>query len=140
MKKFYLFLSVMLLTLVSVGFVSCGDDKDEPKSADIVGTWQAKVIVEDGESVENLVQFTKDGKWNSVEIYEGEVGVEVEVEHGTYTVSGNKLTVTVTEDGVTVNEKLTFEVKGDKLMLTSDELPIAVIYVRVKDSVIEKYL
>ena len=62
----------MLLTMVSVGFVSCGDDKDEPKSADIVGTWQVKAIAEDGESVENLVQFTKDGKWNSVEIYEGE--------------------------------------------------------------------
>ncbi len=140
MKKFYMFLSVMLLTMVSVGFVSCGDDKDEPKSADIVGTWQVKAIVEDGESVESLVQFTKNGKWNSVEIYEGEAGVEVEVEHGTYTVSGNKLTVTVTEDGETVNEKFTFEVKGDKLMLTYDEFPVAVTFVRVKDSVIEEYL
>ena len=140
MKKFYLFLSVMMLSLVSVSFVSCGDDKDEPKSSDLVGTWQLKAIDEDGAVFETLVQFTKNGQWNSVEIYEGEAGVEVEVEHGTYTVSGNNLTVTVTEDGVTVNEKITFEVKGDKLMLTIDELPIAVTYVRVKDSVIEKYL
>lgn len=140
MKKFYMFLSVMLLTLVSVGFVSCGDDKDEPKSADIVGTWQVKAIAEDGESVEDLVQFTKDGKWNSVEIYEGEAGVEIEVDHGTYTVSGNKITVTFKEDGVTVNEKFTYEVKSDKLTLTSDEFPVAVTYVRVKDSVIERYL
>ena len=140
MKKFYMFLSVMLLTLVSVGFVSCGDDKDEPKSADIVGTWQVKAIAEDGESVENLVQFTKDGKWNSVEIYEGEAGVEVEVDHGTYTVSGNKITVTFKEDGVTVSEKFTYEVKSDKLILTSEDFPVAVTYVRVKDSVIERYL
>lgn len=140
MKKFYLFLSVMLLTLVSVGFVSCGDDKDEPKSSDIVGTWQVKAIAEDGESIESLVQFTKDGKWHSVDIYEGEVGVEVEVEHGTYTVSGNKMTVTYSDDGVTINEKFTFEVKGDKLTLTADDFPVAVTYVRVKDSVIEKYL
>ena len=140
MKKFYLFLSVMMLTLVSVSFVSCGDDKDEPKSSDLVGTWQIKEIAEDGESIENLVQFTKDGKWHSVDIYEGEVGVEVEVEHGTYTVSGNKMTVTYSDEGVTINEKFTFEVKGDKLILTSDEFPVAVTYVRVKDSVIEQYL
>ena len=140
MKKFYLFLSVMMLTLVSVSFVSCGDDKDEPKSSDLVGTWQVKAIAEDGESIENLVQFTKDGKWHSVDIYEGEVGVEVEVEHGTYTVSGNKMTVTYSDEGVTINEKFTFDVKGDKLILTSDEFPVAVTYVRVKDSVIEQYL
>ena len=47
MKKLYYFLSVMLLTLVSVGFVSCGDDKDEPKSSDLVGTWQLKAIDEE---------------------------------------------------------------------------------------------
>ena len=61
MKKFYLFLSVMLLTLVSVGFTSCGDDNDEPKGSDLVGTWQLKAIDEDGGSYENLVQFTKNG-------------------------------------------------------------------------------
>ena len=35
---------------------------------------------------------------------------------------------------------MTFEVKGDKLMLTYDEFPVAVTFVRVKDSVIEEYL
>ena len=38
MKKLYYFLAVMLLTLVSVGVTSCGDDKDEPKSSDLVGS------------------------------------------------------------------------------------------------------
>ena len=140
MKKFYLFLSVMMLTLVSVGFVSCGDDKDEPKSSDLVGTWQLKAIDEDGASYESLVQFTKNGQWNSVEIYNDDSEIDIEVERGTYTVSGNRITVDYTEDGKTYSESFGFEVKNDKLMLTYDDYPVAVTFVRVKDSVIEKYL
>ena len=140
MKKFYLFLSVMLLTLVSVGFVSCGDDKDEPKSSDLVGTWQLKAIDEDGAVFETLVQFTKNGQWNSVEIYNDGTEIDIDVERGTYTVSGNKINVTYTEDGHSVTETMTYEVKGDKLMLTYADFPVAVTFVRVKDSVIEQYL
>ena len=138
MKKLYFFLTVMLLTLVSVGVTSCGDD--EPKSNDLVGTWQLQAVDEDGASYETLVQFTKDGKWNSVEIVTDEVGVAVEVEKGTYTVSGNKITVNATEDGHSVTETMTFEVKGNKLMLTYEDMPVAVTFVRVKDSVIQQYL
>ncbi len=140
MKKLHFFLSVMLLTLVSVGFTSCGDDKDEPKSADIVGTWQVQAVDEDGASYESLVQFTKSGKWNSVDIYTDEVGVQVEVDQGTYTISGNKVTVTYTEDGKSVSESFTYEVKNNKLMITYQDFPVAVTFVRVKDSVIEQYL
>ena len=140
MKKFYLFLSVMLLTLVSVGLVSCGDDKDEPKGSDLVGTWQLKAIDEDGGSYETLVQFTKNGNWNSVEIYKDGSEIDIDVERGTYTVSGDRITVKYTEDGKTYTESLGFEVKGDKLMLTYDDYPVAVVFARVKDSVIEKYL
>ena len=140
MKKFYLFLSVMMLTLVSVSFVSCGDDKDEPKSSDLVGTWQLKAIDEDGAVFETLVQFTKNGQWNSVEIYNDGTEIDIDVERGTYTVSGNKINVTYTEDGHSVTETMTYEVKGDKLMLTYADFPVAVTFVRVKDSVIEDYL
>ena len=140
MKKLYYFLAVMLLSLVSVGFVSCGDDKDEPKSSDLVGTWQLKVIDEDGGAYECLVQFTKSGQWNSVEIYNDDSEIDIDVERGTYTVSGNRITVNYTEDGKTYTESMTFEVKGDKLMLTYDDFPVAVTFVRVKDSVIEEYL
>ena len=139
MKKFSYFLSVMLLTLVSFGVTSCGDDKDEPKSSDLVGTWQFKAVTEDA-SIENLVQFTKDGKWNSVEIVTDEIGVSVEVEKGTYTVSGNKINVSYTEDGKTVTESVTFEVKSNKLMLTYEDMPVAITFDRVKDSVIQPYL
>ena len=140
MKNLYYFLAVMLLSLVSVGFVSCGDDKDEPKSSDLVGTWQLKAIDEDGGAYESLVQFTKSGQWNSVEIYNDDSEIDIDVERGTYTVSGNRITVNYTEDGKTYTESMTFEVKGDKLMLTYDDFPVAVTFVRVKDSVIEEYL
>lgn len=139
MKKFFFFLSVMMLALVSVSVTSCGDDKDEPKSNDLVGTWQFKAVTDDA-AIENLVQFTKDGKWNSVEIVTDEVGVSVEVEKGTYTVSGNKINVTYTEDGHSVTESVTFEVKDNKLMLTYEDMPVAITFQRVKDSVIQPYL
>ena len=139
MKKFSYFLTVMLLALVSFGVTSCGDDKDEPKSNDLVGTWQCKAVTDDA-AIENLVQFTKDGKWNSVEIVTDEIGVSVEVEKGTYTVSGNKINVSYTEDGKTVTESVTFEVKSNKLMLTYEDMPVAITFDRVKDSVIQPYL
>lgn len=140
MKKFYFFLSVMLLTLVSISFTSCGDDKDEPKSSDLVGTWQLKAVDEDGAAIETLLQFTKDGKWNSVDIYTEDGEVEIEVDRGTYTVSGNKINVTYTDNGQSITETMTYEVKNDKLMLSYADIPVSITLVRVKDSVIEKYL
>ncbi|MBQ3362529.1 MAG: lipocalin family protein [Muribaculaceae bacterium] len=140
MKKFYFFLSVMLLALVSVGVASCGDDKDEPVNSDIVGTWQVKSIDDDGEAYENLVQFTKNGKWHSVDIYVEYDGTDVDVEHGTYSVSGNKLMVTYTDDGHSITETFTYEVKGNKLMLSYMDYPVVLTYNRVSDSLIEKYL
>ena len=140
MKKFYFFLSVMLLTLVSISFTSCGDDKDEPKSSDLVGTWQLKAVDEDGAAIETLLQFTKDGKGNSVDIYTEDGEVEIEVDRGTYTVSGNKINVTYTDNGQSITETMTYEVKNDKLMLSYADIPVSITLVRVKDSVIEKYL
>ncbi len=140
MKKFYFFLTVMLLALVSVGVTSCGDDKDEPVNSDIVGTWQVKGIDEDGEAYENLVQFTKNGKWHSVDIYYEFDETDVDVEHGTYSVSGDKVMVTYTDDGHSITETFTYEVKGDKLTLSYEYYPVTVVFTRVKDSVIERYL
>ena len=54
----------MLMALVSVGFAACGDDDDEPKSADIVGTWSLDTDILGDYEV--LFQFTKDGKFHEV--------------------------------------------------------------------------
>ena len=130
----------MFLALVSVSVTSCGDDKDEPVNSDIVGTWQVKGIDEDGEAYENLVQFTQNGKWHSVEIYYEFDETDVDVEHGTYSVSGNKVIVTYTDDGHSISQTFNYEVKGDKLMLSYLDYPVVITYIRVNDSVIERYL
>lgn len=140
MKKFYFFLTVILLALVSVGVTSCGDDNDEPTNSNIVGTWQVKGIDDEGEAFENLVQFTKNGKWHAVDIYYEYDETDVDVEHGTYTVSGDNVMVTYTDDGHSITETFTYQVKGDKLTLSYEYYPLTVVYTRVKDSVIERYL
>lgn len=138
MKKCYSLLMVLLLALLSVGFTACGHD--EPEIADIVGTWAldntgygAAVI---------LFQFTKDGTFHEVNIsmLNGETGVDVF--HGTYTVSGNKLTVTYIFEFETEKVECTYHVKGDKLRLNFEDEGEEgfVTFTRVNDSVIEPYL
>ena len=140
MKKCYSLLMVLLLAHVAVGVTSCGDD-DKPKySSDIIGTWAldntgygAAVI---------LFQFTKDGTFHEVNIsmLNGETGVDVF--HGTYTVSGNKLTVTYIFEFETEKVECTYQVKGDKLRLNFEDEGEEgfVTFTRVNDSVIEPYL
>ena len=133
MKKYNYFLMVMLMALVSVGFAACGDDDDEPKVSDIVGTWQ----MTDDEGV-TLLQFTKDGKFNEVDIVSEEGVADLYIYHGTYTLSGDKLTVTYVYDYESETVDCTYSVKGDKLSITDDGFTST--FTRVKDSVIEQYL
>ena len=133
MKKYSYLLMVILMTLVSVGFASCGNDDDEPKSSDIVGTWQLK----DSDGV-ILLQFTKDGKYNEVDIVSDEGVDDLYIYHGTYTLSGNMLTITYVYAYESETVDCTYSVKGDQLTITSAEG--SNILTRVQDSVIERYL
>ena len=143
MKKYIYSLMVMLLALLSVGFTACSDD-DEPKGADIVGTWQYDhPDDEDFVDYDIYYQFTKDGKfhyvWKSHEVYYGRANFVVY--HGTYTVSGKKLIVTMDPHSIfdlydepSVCE---YSVQGDRLKLLGGDEPT---FIRVEDSVIEPYL
>ena len=142
MKKCYYALMVMLMTLVLAGFAACSDD--EPKIADIVGTWQYNhPDDEEYDDYDLYYQFTKDGKFHQVwkdhaEYYYGRPSVIVY--HGTYTVSGKKLIVTYDFDpnsDYTEPSGCEYSVQGDKLMLLGGEYPT---FIRVEDSVIEPYL
>ena len=133
MKKYSYLLMVMLMALVSVGFASCGNDDDEPKGSDIVGTWQLK----DSDGV-ILLQFTKDGKYNEVDIVSDEGVDDLYIYHGTYTLSGNKLTITYVYAYESETVDCTYSVKGDQLTITSAEGSNTLT--RVQDSVIERYL
>ena len=136
---------VMLLTLLTVGFTACSDD-DEPKGADIVGTWQYD-HPDDEEYVDYdlYYQFTKDGKfhqvWKSHDESYGYGKSNLIVFHGTYTVSGTKLIVTLDSkpnyDLYLCPSECEYSVQGDKLKLLGGEYPT---FIRVEDSVIEPYL
>ena len=134
---------VMLLALLSVGLTACSND-DEPKGADIVGTWQYN-HPDDEEIVDYdmYYQFTKDGKfhyvWKSHELYYGRANFVVY--HGTYTVSGKKLIVTMDPHSIfdlydepSVCE---YSVQGDRLKLLGGDEPT---FTRVDGSVIQPYL
>lgn len=137
MKKYICSLMLVLMALVSVGLVSCSDD-DEPKASDIVGTWAYDTQVIGDYAI--FFQFTKDGKFHEVHtsIIHGET-VLGDVFHGTYTVSGRKLTVTYNFQYETETINCTYSVKGDKLTLNI-EGEGAATFNRVKDSIIEPYL
>ena len=139
MKKCYFALMVMLMALVSVGFAACGDD--EPEITDfIVGTWQ----YDDPEMLDDAVllfQFTKDRKFHQVAKYIGSA-TDFFALHGTYTVKGYKLIVTIDPSPLFSDESETIEFsysfEGDKLVLLSGGETITLI--RVNASAIEPYL
>ena len=134
MKKCYFLLMVMLLALVSLGFAACGDD--EPEGSDIVGTWAFDNSDLIGAGV-TLFQFTKDGKFHEVN-KSMVLGDEVLVYHGTYTVSGNQLSVTYIYQYETETIDCTYQVKGNKLTITNDGHTST--FIRVNDIAIEEYL
>lgn len=138
MKKCYLALMVMLMTLASVGFAACGDD--EPKVADIVGTWQYDSPEIYGD-VAWLFQFTKDGIFHQVVInIKADGNNDYFAFHGTYTVKGNKLSFIYDDDEVfdEVNPfTVEYVVQGDRLTLMDQKHST---FIRVMSSVIEPYL
>ena len=142
MKKCYYALMVMMLALVSVGFAACGDDDSDLEIAFIVGTWQ----YDDPEMFDDAVllfQFTKDRKFHQVAKYIGAGGMpELFAFHGTYTVKGYKLIVTIDPTPSFNDKRETIEfyysVEGDKLELLSNGETITLT--RVNASAIEPYL
>ena len=145
MKKYIFSLMVMLLALFTVGLTACSND-DEPKGADIVGTWQYNhPDDEENDDYDLYYQFTKDGKfhlvWKSHDESSGYGKRSFFVYHGTYTVSGKKLIITFDPDPKYNPDpepsECEYSVQGDKLMLLGGEYPT---FIRVEDSVIEPYL
>ena len=85
-----------------------------------------------------LLQFTKDGKFNEVDIVSEEGVADLYKFYGTYTVSGDKLTVTYIYSYETETVVSVYQVKGDKLTIST--AAVTATFTRVNDSVIEQYL
>lgn len=150
MKKQLFLLAAMLLAVMSISLAACGDDNDEPGSGgDIVGTWEcdiSRTLIDEMsdmyKSGDQLIQFRSDGTMVTVNAYvltDAWVAItgereEVEVEYGTYRISGDKL---ISGDGETVK----FKLQGNKLTLTpTSGIILPFTFTRVSDSVINKYL
>lgn len=119
MKKFqFSVFAMMIMALVCVGFASCGDDDDSGNDGNsggtIVGTWyfaSSQNIMEDGERMpdefytansddyQELV-FKNDNTFEEWDADKGSWGKRVT---GTYSLSGNKLTITA-QGGVVIEE------------------------------------
>ena len=145
MKKYSYILMVMLLALLTIGFTACSDD-DEPKGADIVGTWQHDHPHNGSRDWDIYYLFTKDGiflyVWESYMIEHYTFVPVVVVYRGTYTVSGTKLIVTLDSepsiDLYLFPSECEFSVQDDSLkLLLGGEEPT---FTRVDDSAVQPYL
>ena len=132
MKKFYYLLMVLLLAVATVGLTACGDD--EPGTYDLVGTWQMTY-----DSGETLIQFTPNGAFHEVDISTFSGKTEINVDHGYYRLSGNKVII-VFDDDIDGSDTVecTYSVKSDKITFYSTDYTET--YYRVNDSAIERYL
>ena len=138
MKKYYFLLVAIMMAMVSIGLTACGDDEDEPKFSDIIGTWKM-TGAQNGANYIILQQFTKDGKSYDVEILTMDGVTEVEVWRGTYSI--NQVVISIDERNDAGDNRafnLKYQIKGKQLIL-SDAVK-SYEFTQVSDSEIEKYL
>lgn len=151
-KHFYLYMA-LLMAVINLSLTACGDDNDEPGGGSIVGTWEGDYLHgfestngQDGifESSKGYIKFNDDNTYISVSdiIYTDEWvqtfggdKYEIEIEHGSYKISGNTITL---KDSQQTYSPATFSVKGNKLTIVA--LGLTFTFTRVSDSVINKYL
>lgn len=153
MKQIKILFFTLAVALMGISLTACGDDNNEPSGGSIVGTWEGDYLHwfdsangQDGffESSKGYIKFNDDNTYISVsdivytdewvEIY-GAQKHEVEIERGTYKISGNTITLT---DSDQTYSPATFGVKGNKLTIVA--LGLTFTFTRVSDSVINKYL
>lgn len=128
MKKILLFLLMMVLTVV--GTTSCGgdDDDDVTTTSQIVGTWR-DVDTSDGN--EDWT-FNANGKGN---IHFDDINVNgYERIDFTYTLSGNKLTMSMTLGNTTVSSTATvsFSEDGKRLYIYQEDEEEPIVLTKIK--------
>ena len=135
MKKNFLF-SLMAILMLSLTFVSCGDDDEEDNGStdlkEIVGVWkfQSWVVTLDGEKAEDLSGSATDTDFTTYEFKSDGSGIRtVRVGSGvsssnnfTWSVKGKKLILVYLAvlDGKDVTTEHTYSFDGDALILVTE--------------------
>lgn len=143
-KNFVTLFFVALFATMTLILPSCSKD-DDPKSADITGTWECVSSFTDDidwgdlefgddscEDTKSYVRFADGGKYTEV-IVEGD---DVDVSEGTWTRSGDK--ITIKGDGIITYTAGIVEITNNTLTL--ELMGFTVSYKKVPDSTIDKYL
>ena len=146
MKKYLYLLLIALCASMSFTLVSCKDDDDDKVSiGSVVGTW--KVDASDFASdfwdsnIKSIgyTRFQEDGTYIVLEYYK-EPGkeAEIEVEYGTWSQSGETLTLKL--DGDTMKLTILSMSKTSMVVATNTGLSLTVTYEKCLDSEMDQYL
>lgn len=114
-------LTMMMVAVLSAGFVACGDDDDDSSSGSgVVGTWSGK----DGRESLSLT-FKSGGKGTWVSRYEDYYsGTETERGSFTYEMEGKSKGIIIIKDYDSYsgyhNDYLYFEIEGKMMFLYDD--------------------
>ena len=128
MKKFKYILLPILCFFLSINFVSCNDDNDEPENSDVtknelIGKWQKYAILDedgsltDGDPDEFWV-YNADGSFQNID------GGEVTT-IGTYKTEGQILTIyshSVDDPNDEENFRGSFVINGDQMTYSFEDL------------------
>ena len=132
MKKL-LFPLIVILVIISSSCSSNDDDIDyeeENNTTSIVGTWKS-VTTEDGYSYTEVLTFKNNNTFTDVIILSFEGEQEEFQLNGTYTTSGDSLTIIVTEEGEQETVYLTFSLNKNKLTIKEiDDETEVVVYTK----------
>ena len=104
--------------------IACNDDNDDPEVNPIVGTWGMSET-EDGITITISATFTENKKGTLVTTVSFEGETVTDTSSFTWSTSGDQLTMVM--DGETV--VITYSISGNKLTITDDD-GIAVVLTR----------
>ena len=116
MKKIKFLLMLLLGVVMSVSFVSCGDDDDDDKDSGlyagspIVGSWTWNSSEDKGDGGSMTYTFNANGTFTLTDVYsEG-----VDTEKGTFQYDGGSTLILITTDGT---EKLNIKVVANNYIV-----------------------
>lgn len=137
MAKYIKLLMVALFATMTFALTSCGDDDDEPSTANIVGTWKISAGASVDLGIKQYVQFKKNGGCTEVDIDEDSITIM----EGSWELRGSTLLMTNHDEELGID----IPTESEVWKLTDSELVLVTLgfkqtYKKVADSEIEKYL